>query len=52
MRALARRLDALETDGRLAPIGEVLDYLRGEPIPNDKSIDPALIAALDALPER
>ena len=52
MRALARRLDALETHGRFATLGEVLDHLHGEPIPHDKQIDPALIAALDALPNR
>ena len=52
MRALARRLDALETHGRFATLGEVLDDLKGEPIPHHKQIDPEMIAALDALPSR
>lgn len=50
MNGLARRLRALEGPGRYATLGEMLDHLAGEPLPAGRAVDPAIVAALDALP--
>ena len=45
MKALERRLDALEGAGRYLSIGEILDSLDGEPLPEDKKLSPAFVDA-------
>ncbi len=52
MNGLRRRLDALEKPSRYVTLGQLLDHLQGDPLPRGSAIDPALVAALAALPPR
>lgn len=45
MKALERRLDALEGTDRYLAIGEILDSLDGEMLPEGKKLSPAFIEA-------
>ena len=51
MKALQRRLDALDQGGRYLTLGDLLDSLDGQPLPEGRSIDPALGAALATIAE-
>lgn len=50
MKAMERRIAALEGNGVFYTIGELLDSLDGEPLDPAKTVDPVTVAALDALP--
>lgn len=50
MNGLKRRLDALEKPSRFITIGDLLDHLAGEALPDNRPVNPGLIAALEAVP--
>lgn len=49
MRNLVRRLAALEGHGEYFSIGELLDSLDNDPLPNDRQSHPALVKFLEGL---
>lgn len=51
MRPLLRRVATLEADAHpFLTIGEMIDFINGEPLPVGKVSDPAIIRALEELP--
>lgn len=50
MRALRKRLDALDSGRRFLKVGDLLDFLNGEPLPEGLRIDPDLARTLAELP--
>ena len=50
MTALKRRVDALDTPCRFLTLGDLLDHLDGAPLDHGRPVNPALLAALKALP--
>tara|TARA_A100001037_G_C15065861_1_gene597006 strand:- start:869 stop:1027 length:159 start_codon:yes stop_codon:yes gene_type:complete len=46
MKALSRRLEALEGVAGLYSIGELLDSLDGTPLPEGKRVHPAFLKAM------
>ncbi len=51
MKALQRRVDALDRGGRYLTLGDALDHLDGADLPEGRMVDPALKAFLAALPD-
>ncbi|MBU2342106.1 MAG: hypothetical protein KKE77_12785 [Alphaproteobacteria bacterium] len=51
MKALQRRVDALDRGGRYLTLGEVLDHLDRGDLPEGRAVNPVLKACLAALPD-
>jgi len=51
MNHMQRRVIALEGPGKYLTLGQMLDSLAGEPLPEGLTVDPIVRAALDALPK-
>jgi len=49
MKAMLRRLDALEGRGMYWSIGDLLDHLEGVPLPKGRSISPEMKAQFAAM---
>lgn len=49
MKALGRRVEALEGNGVFYTIGELLDSLDGEALADGKRVDPQMVAGLNGV---